>query len=250
VRNPYYPDNGAPARGPDYVDPVDCISPHAAVYAARLLGCRLPSSLDWRGAVAKFPPATTNLRDPLYTAQHAHIAGVQRAANNNAEYPNYSMLKPTPAKLTELKVAIKPAEQDAEAATDKMDGHLYFAPVDFGSPGEVFRNLVGNVWEYVFEEPAAMDALPMPATVQAINDLVRTREQRERVRVIGGSAISPKELPVDQPLDFNWGASRAGFSDAGFRLAFSTGAGTGGTGKPAERLAKILSSDYLARGTP
>ena len=250
LRNPYYPPGGEPARGPDYGDPVDYISPSVAIYVSRLLGCRLPSSEDWKAAMAAFPSRRANLRDALYAAQHAHISGIFVQANKQPEYPNYGMLKPTPAKLEALKVTIPPAEQDGQPAVEGTDGHLFFAPVDFGEQGDVFRNLVGNVWEYVYEVPGELDALASPATPAVVTNLTRTREQREKVRAIGGSAFSPKELPVDDPIDFNFLAARAGFSDAGFRLAFSTGAGTGGTGKPAERLAKILSSDYLARGTP
>jgi hypothetical protein len=250
LRNPYYPPGGEPERGPDYVDPVDYISPSAAIYVSRLLGCRLPSSEEWKAALAKFPARTANLRDAAYAAQHAHISRIFAQANKQPEYPNYGMLKPTPAALEALKVTIPPAEQDGQPAVEGTDGYLFFAPVDFGEPGDVFRNLIGNVWEFVYEAPAELDALAVPASPADVTALTRTREQRDKVRAIGGSALSPKELPVDRPIEFNFLASRAGFTDAGFRLAFSTGAGTGGTGKPAERLAKILSVDYLPGANP
>jgi hypothetical protein len=246
LRNPYYPQGGAPAKGPDFDDPVDFISPAAAAYVAKLMGCRLPTSAEWIAANAKFPTTNPNLRDQAWAAQHAYLVTpgpdgktVLQKTNNNADLPNQSMLKPKG-------VVIKPAEQDGEAAVQGNDGLLYFGPVNRGG-GEVFHHLVGNVCEFVFENADAMNNSPVPPTKDTINALVGKGEQ---MKVIGGSAISPKEVNPLVPLDFNWGASRVGFSDAGFRLAFSTGAGTGGTGKPAERLAKMLSgTDYLTRTT-
>jgi hypothetical protein len=143
-------------------------------------------------------------------------------------------------------ITAKPSETDGEPAVQTDDKVLYFEPVAQGG-GDVFHHLVGNVWEFVFENPVELNESPFPPTAAGINTLLKRGEE---VRVIGGSAISPKEFPTNTPLEFNWGQSKGGFSDAGFRLAFSTGGGAGGTGKPAERLAKILSTtDYLARDT-
>jgi hypothetical protein len=246
IKNAYYPQGGAPAKGPDFDDPVDFISPGAAAYVAKLIGCRLPTSAEWTAANAKFPTTDPNLRDAAWAAQHAYLVTpgpdgktVLQRTNNNADLPNQSMLKPKG-------IVIKPSEQDGDAAVPGNDGLLYFGPVNKGG-GEVFHHLVGNVCEFVLENPDAMNNSPVPPTKDTITALVGKGDQ---MKVIGGSAISPKEVNPLVPLDFNWGASRVGFSDAGFRLAFSTGAGTGGTGKPAERLAKMLSgTDYLTRTT-
>jgi hypothetical protein len=243
---PYYPEGGAPAKGPEVVDPVDFISPSAAAYVSRLLNCRLPNSTEWRAADTKYPTADPNLRDQTWANQHAYIRSIDEQSKHNANYPNQSMLKVKA-------ISVLPAEQDKDPAVTSNDGSLYFRPVTDGGEGKgadgsaVFHHLVGNVWEFVFENPDAMNSSPFPPTKDGI---VKLMGKGEQVRAIGGSAISPKEYPINSPAEFRWDTSRVGFSDAGFRLAFSTGAGTGGTGKPAERLAKLLSTtDYLTRTT-
>jgi hypothetical protein len=252
---PYYPDGGQPApvpvpdgppkSSPVLDDPVDFIAPGAAVYVARLLNCRLPTPTEWQKANDDYPTPKPNLRDKTWARQWDYIKSLkdQHKDNGNADWPNQSMLR--------KKGATVPPEVDGQPAVDADDGMLYFLPVNVGGDsvtkdgGPVFHHLVGNVCEFVFEDADAMNKAAFPPTAQNIKEILG---KGDKLRAIGGSAISPKDYDPKEPLKFTFTDKSDGFSDAGFRLAFSTGGGGGGTGNPADQLANILSSTpYLTR---
>ncbi len=247
-RFPYYPkDMTVPAK-PAPEDPMNFISPVAALYVAHLAVCRLPSTIEWTKALEKDPPADidTNRRDKQWSDEHKYLSDPDPASgksifdksNKNAELPSAGIFRP--------KGINKPALQDNQAVTVQDDKYLWFAPVDKGG-GKDFHHLIGNVAEYVFEEPKTLDKLPADLAANAVRPALG---KGDLVHVIGASALSPKEFDPKTPLEVVIFQSLGGYSDVGFRLAFSTGGGGGGTGKPAERLAKILSqTDYLARTT-
>jgi hypothetical protein len=249
---PYYPKGMDVPAPPTFDDPMNYISPVAALYVAHLACCRLPSTIEWTKALEKDPPADidTNRRDKLWTDEYKYLSepdpvtgkSILERANRNAELPSAGIFRPKGINKAPL--------QDNLGATDRNDKYLWFAPVDTGG-GKDFHHLIGNVAEYVFEDPKALDKLPAELAASGANGargaLGKTGDQ---VHVIGASALSPKENDPKTPLEVNISQSLGGYSDVGFRLAFSTGGGGGGTGKPAERLAKILSqTDYLARTT-
>jgi hypothetical protein len=236
----YYPPDKAPKDVPQLGDPVDFISPAAAVYISRLINCRIPSTAEWTAAEQAYHTTKPNLRDQTWADQHAYIDSIYEKSNRHANWPNDSMLRP--AKGFNLG-----QKADAAPATTDNDGALYFVPVSSGG-GDYFHHLIGNVWEFVYDEdagsPNKLDTVGATA-----KDIKAVLGKGERVHAIGGSALSPKELDPTKPLDFKWNDAAGGFSDAGFRLAFSTGGGTGGAGKLAESLAKLLTnSDYLTKG--
>ncbi len=234
----YYPEGGEPSRGPAADHPIEYLPVTAYVFLARTLGCRLPTSQEWAAAVAAFPATSPNLRDTSYAAQYVHIHGIEAAANRNVDYPASGMYRgPNTAN-------VPGPSNDPATATTVDDGFLYFAGVAEEPAGAraVFHHLVGNVWEFVFEEPAPMEALPLSPTLKDVNKLLARGEQ---LRLIGGSAVSSPLLAINQPLEIPMLKAREGCSDVGFRLAFSTGGGSGGTGAPVDRLAKILSESYL-----
>ncbi len=237
-RSYYAPGIEAPAP-PSAVSPMTYISPKAAVYVARLAGCRVPSSNEWAQALSQDPESDTNRRDGVWVQEHDYIrTSVQGpgpgTANGRAEWPNGGIFRtPTEGALQ--------YPTDKDPAVPGSDGWLWFRPVDQGG-GRVFHNLIGNVSEWVFEEPAKLDRIS-GATPEAVNAAM---DDFKQVKVIGASALSPAgQDPATAQGLRSLGSAREGYSDVGFRLAFSTGAG-GGAGKPAERLARLLrSTPYL-----
>jgi hypothetical protein len=118
---------------------------------------------------------------------------------------------------------------------DSSDRTLFFRPVG-PEAGRTFSNLIGNVAEYVFDAPEAFEDLPdkKPDAIAAL-----IAQHKKELSVIGGSALSPPEVPADQPIpvaDVN-----AAYADVGFRLAFSEPAGS-----PLARLRAVLAAQpYL-----
>jgi hypothetical protein len=116
------------------------------------------------------------------------------------------------------------ATDDGDAATDADDGWLWFAP---GDPRATrFLHLVGNVAEFVTEADVPADQLPA-ATEEAVGAWVGGAE---RLRVIGGSALSAREIDPREPQKINRAQLKGGCADVGLRPAFSAphggGAGT------------------------
>ena len=121
--------------------------------------------------------------------------------------------KPTAAVWMESKVLNRALENDREYD----DGVLWFREV---APAgmNVFNHLVGNVADMTLENG--------------------------HLYTIGGSALSPPTRPIDQDLEIpNWKAGNKGYSDVGFRLAFS------GPANAKQQLMAVLEKQaYLALG--
>lgn len=190
----YYP-QGARPPAPNAETPMQYLTVGAAGYIAGLVGCRLPTAAEWSAAAAD-STGTPNLRDAAW----------MRVWENSK--PN-------------LNVAPK-AYQDGFGADDKPsdvapavtsdDGVVWFSDVAVGS-GARFKNLVGNVAEFVTESP--MDPVSGKAELAKLVDAGR---------VIGGSAISPAKVDPRVAKPIGTRAAQRVFSDVGFRLAFSAGA--------------------------
>lgn len=205
--------------------PVQQVSPAAAALVARLAGCRLPTADEWRAArgllPADVPLSSWNLRDATFAAQRAHVAAMQAQVVNKASFawPDAGALLPEAPRVPE-----------ADRATSHSfdDGILWFAPVNADARHEM-RHLLGNVAEFVFDQPDLLDACaPTAAAVNAA--LARAPDA---LGAIGGSAISPPEVPPDSRAPVDLLFSTEGFSDVGFRLAFTAR----GTRPPRESLA-------------
>jgi hypothetical protein len=82
----------------------------------------------------------------------------------------------------------------APAGRELNDGVLWFHEVPAAAP--VFVDLIGNVGEFVTDDAG-------------------------KVYVIGGSALSPPTRALDKPFALAADQLTSGFSDVGFRLAFS-----------------------------
>jgi hypothetical protein len=102
---------------------------------------------------------------------------------------------------------------------------------------------VGNVAELVVEDGPLFERAA-PAGVQ---DMLA----RASLGVIGGSALSAPQLPIDKPIPLDPEDITEGYADIGCRLAFNAA----GTAPPREsfaaRLSKLLTNDaYLCGGLP
>jgi hypothetical protein len=117
---------------------------------------------------------------------------------------------------------------------DWNDQTLWFTPVGVGGAesGSVVHNLIGNVAEYVLD---ANGEVP-PALPTAVSDFVQ--KHAATLKVIGGSALSDPALPPDAPQPVVLAEAQEGYSDVGFRLAFS--AGTMSNASLAAKVNKLL----------
>ncbi|MFW6163082.1 MAG: SUMF1/EgtB/PvdO family nonheme iron enzyme, partial [Planctomycetota bacterium] len=233
----YYAD-GLKLGTPEGHHPMQHVSAAAALYFAGLLGCRLPTAAEWRGAFeAHGRGPRPNLRDASWSRQLAYLKA-KSAGHFRPVVPDEGIFTPPDVPCKRGK--------DAVAVTTEDDGALWFDPV--GEP-DVFRHLVGNVAEFVFERPEQFDerARSRPG-LKAAGVLAFVKEHAEALRVVGASALSPPVLwdGKDKPFHRAWPVgdadSRNGYSDVGFRLAF-----TAPREEPAARLKRMLrGAGYLA----
>jgi len=235
---------GIPRSSPAGNHPMQQVSPAAAIYFAWLLGCRLPTAAEWRAAMkAAGQEPKANLRDRTWAKEHAFLRKALAAGRKPTLWPDAGIFWPmdVPGKSG-------PA---AEAVTDGDDGTLWFAPV--GS-GEKFSHLVGNVAEFVFEMSAAeqaklakqVDSFPPEVGGPFLRAVLAEalKKNPALVQVVGGSALSAPEVwdgkarPFDKPLPVGFRrGGRGGYSDVGFRLAFTA------PGEPfAVRLRRLLAA--------
>lgn len=237
-RGKHYP-SGLRPGAPAAQHPMQYVSAIGAVYFARLLGCRLPSAAEWRAAHAAAGGSTKgNLRDPLWRRQQEHVRA-KRAGGISAEWPDADGFVPDGVEAK--------AGEGAALTASADDGQLWFDTV--GDP-DGFHHLVGNVAELVFARPAVLDErLKGASALKASAVVAFLREQGAVVAVIGGSALSPPELwdgrdrPFDKPWPLPGPASREGYADVGFRLAF-----TAPRESAAARLQRLLrSAAYLPK---
>jgi hypothetical protein len=223
----YYPE-GLTVPPPSPQHPMQYVSPTAAVMAARLMGCRLPTSAEWKAANSSAGGGTPNLRDQTWRREYDRA---KELAANGPEYPAGGAFWPADAQK------VQPM-QDGTPAVEADDGALWFSPVGSGTPG--FQNLVGNVAEFVWDDPASIESVE--ASVAKVRAALG---KGEKLHVIGGSALSPKEETPTEPQSVNFAQTREGYSDVGFRLAFSAPKGASGGGSA--RLEQALgASGYLA----
>lgn len=190
--------------------PMQQISAQTALWFAAVCGCRLPTPREWQAAYNQFeknvPQEQLNLRDLTWEIQRRYVADGRPLLPGIWPYED-----------------IFQAEGDAgvSLASDARthgsnDGALLFRPVSL-SGGSVFHHLVGNVAEYLCDEPDNAESLVKNHTPQAILDFVG-RASRS-LYVIGGSALSPPNVPADKPLPVP--RTDQSYCDVGLRLAVS-----------------------------
>jgi len=215
-----------PRTLPSENHPVQQVSPAAAIYFTWLLGCRLPRAAEWKAAAkAASAGQRPNLRDQTWAKQQDFL---RQLPGKPASWPDAGIFWP-------LGVPGKTGPAAQPLAPDDDDQTLWFQPV--GS-GERFTHLVGNVAEFLLEMPAdeqrtlAQEVNSFPEEVRGpflrAALLQKLEKNPNLVQVVGGSALSAPEVwdgkknPFDTPRPVRERvAERRGFSDVGFRLAFT-----------------------------
>jgi hypothetical protein len=232
----YYPEALANTAPPALDSPMNLVSPDAALLAARHAGARIPTVTEWKAALASAggvdaATKSANRRDRTWKLQFDHVASLDTTIRK--EWPHAGIFWPRglrPEWAVDAKNLYLNRRDDS--ALESSDGFLWFASSSHDSAN--WSNLIGNVAEYVVD--TAPDALAnvdpdLPAVRSAIDRTV------EKWSVIGASALSGLTLRGNTPakLDAPYAIpslreARMGYSDVGFRLAFSEG----GTGRPKE----------------
>jgi len=193
--------------------PMQYVSPEAAMYFAKLLGCRLPSSAEWvaafdgqrgsRTAREYIAQERPNLYDQTLAKQSTHVEALRgRGVRVGGIEPDSGSLWERP---------------EPTGAWGIDDGVLWFDLINSKS-AQGFKHLIGNVAEWVYDgadEFTNPDGGLLPASQ------FRSRMKSEFLGVIGGSAQSSADIPVDrkQPVQLTSGAG--GYSDVGLRLALT-----------------------------
>jgi hypothetical protein len=201
------------AGGPPEPDhPMQQISAQSALFFAGLCGCRLPTPREWQAAYEKYekvgPTDRWNLRDQTWAQQQKYLA-----QTSNSHWPDDGIFRPEGSNA--------PAGASA-TANNYSDGALYFRHVNSPSSGSVFHHLVGNVGEFVCAASNQFERYGDKKTVDGIKTFAR--QNAESFFVIGGSALSPPQIPVDKPLAVE--KTDQGYADVGLRLAFTAPART------------------------
>lgn len=195
-------DRGQPAHAqgleeppPSMGSPVQWIEATAAEWLAGRIGCRLPTSEEWRAARSTYEQGSGswNLRDATFDRQREHATALRDQGQRFFPWPDDGIFVPRGVAVAR--------GAEARAATAGSDGRLWFDEVDRADRGNRLKNLVGNVAEFVNDSP------PRPGEPS----------RGARYGVIGGSALSPAEVEIGTayPID-----GLSGYSDVGFRLAF------------------------------
>lgn len=200
----------AAGGNPSEQHPMQQISAEAALWFAGLCGCRLPTSQEWAAAYQLYEKKGTldqwNLRDRTWELQRGYVSAAF-AALQPAQWPDEGIFRPEGLPL--------PTGRDARSRSDS-DGTLFFRPVAL-SGGSVFHHMIGNVAEYLCDAPEQFDGLKDKRSPQSVRSFAEQAAQK--LAVIGGSALSPPEVPVDKPLPLTH--PDQAYADVGFRLAFT-----------------------------
>ncbi len=262
---PFYPAAANP--GDPFADaPVELISPWAAMYAARLLGCRLPTSDEWQTAYATFEvpkPGGPALPKDIWNLRGENAGGKASWATQQAFADAYDKnLLPFPdggiysnlSKPAPKGASAKPwmTAELAKIAPERITpgtgvythNSLWFEPVGKeaiaagGAGTPIMHHLVGNVAEFVFDTPDIMVPIPNNvASTNEIDDAVRKPTALNKMFVIGGSSLSPPEIPFNekQPVSATSVPAKRGYSDVGFRLAYTA---------PKETIVEVLAKAF------
>jgi len=206
---------------PGALHPIQQIPVSVAIYFARLLNCRLPTSTEWPAAYEQDKASASrkpyNLRDKTWAAQKAYAAKLETSGDlvdPERFYPDAGAFWPRSVAPGERKLG-----KDGEAWPNAPDdGVLWFAKV-VNDNQRVFQNLVGNVAEYAYEDAKGITDLKNPTLAQ-VRQLLQANNS---VRVIGGSAMSSPQVPVNQPQTLANPTGNDYYSDVGIRLAFLAG---------------------------
>jgi hypothetical protein len=182
-----------PELNPSRQQPMQQVSVKAAQLTAAAVGCRIPTVAEWEAAWHSADQrAAGNLRDRTWRLELEHM---KKPGFGGRVRPDAGIFVPAGEKASD-------AIYSRADGSEFNDGVLWFRQVPQSAAG--FIDLVGNVAEFVSDDTG-------------------------KVYVIGGSAMSPPERALDRPFALGADQLTSGFSDTGFRLAFS--GPDGGNGK-------------------
>jgi formylglycine-generating enzyme required for sulfatase activity len=195
-----YPQGMTKARAPTASAPMQAISAQAAGYVAQLVGCRFPTSAEWKAA-SRASQTTAPVR---WDATCDALSAYHTAENWGPQF-GQTFKKPTPA---------------AGAAARGAGTFVWFRTAQ--DSAERIRDLSGNVAEFVCDKPGLVQA---PGSDGVRSFLAQAASDRA-LGVIGASRLWPSGDAGNEP---SWLADQAdglrspsdAFSDVGFRLAFN-----------------------------
>lgn len=200
--------NDAVGGNPSPDHPMQYISAQAALFYAELCDCRLPTSVEWQTARLAYekdvPLGKWNLRDQTWDQQRRYVA----SGRGGTRWPDAGIFPTTGLSAS--------ARGSAATARPENDGTLFFRPVATAD-GKVFAHLVGNVAQFVCETPDVFDAWPDKRTAEGVRRFCE--RMPHSIFVIGGSALSPPQAPIDKPLPVL--RDTDAYADVGMRLAFT-----------------------------
>lgn len=217
---------------PSFDSPMQHVSPKTAVYFASLAGCRLPTPGEWQAAAAQVvtrDPATPNLRDQTWLRQFNHVEA-QIADLRPVQQINAGSFEGVASEP----VSVTPADDRA----------LWFEPAAADEDSESIRHLIGNVAEFVLNADSA--AAPVDPRDPAADAFFQ--ERASDFAIIGGSSLSDPTRDAAAARPVNLAAAVEGYSDVGFRLAFSSKFIGPAAESLAGRVHRLLESTPYLRG--
>jgi len=216
---------------PKYDHPMQQLPAEAAVYAAAVLRCRLPTTEEWLAGYAMDLKTAgdpgkmdANLRDATWRIQQAYTT-----LSAPTQWPGADV-----AGVYWPKDLDRPAAATARSTDDKT---LFFRSVNTG--GGTFQNIIGNVAELVCDRDDLLDTLPDARSIDGVRRFCESYPSS--IQIIGGSGLSAPELELTRPYPVN--STTEPYADVGLRLAFTAPART-----MAERMKHIIDAQpYLAK---
>lgn len=202
---------------PDWSSPIDHVSPEAGMLIATAVGCRFPTVEEWKAAVAaeqaNDQAPGTQLRGKLWRKQFDIVKQARAAGVLAKDLPSHSAGICWPKDLKS-----RPGADADDKSLDIDTPAIFFASVGEG-PGRVFKHLYGNVAEFVLTDPMYAESLKYLTLKE--RDLSKAQD----LRVVGGSGLSNPSVKRDEAFVPDGLFTPKGFSDVGFRLAFSSDRG-------------------------
>lgn len=200
--------------------PMQQVSAAAGMHVAQLLGCRLPTYREWHAAYSLHGGdaliGRANLRRGAWLAQVNHFEQVGRFQAERPDEGGFDLGR-------ELHNIWGDAGSSGSSGANIPDA-LWFWPVDVadGAGALAFRNLVGNVAEFVFNDPSSLDGAASGHSQGEFAQKLRafTDQQQADLYVVGGSSLSRPDAPPSELLSIRSPSHLRVFSDVGFRLAF------------------------------
>lgn len=206
---------------PSAMHPAQFITPQTAMYVTNLLGCRLPTQDEWLTVYRVTNNTNTiyNLRDQTWKQHQDYIKTINPLLS--PFWPDSLVFIPN--ELANIITKDKQAEVSPNAQNDNI---LWFSKVNENSQANGIYHLIGNVAEYVFNSPQNSDSQNQnnprqnpPPDINVIKTMLDKNEND--LKIIGASALSAPQIIPNNPYPVDMYYAVDGYSDVGFRLAFS-----------------------------